>query len=247
MRDVEASEAHPKHSFEPQGYFNYFTEVEEEFVRRRGKPLLISPMDWALVETWKNAGIPLQIVLRGINEAFDSHDAKGRHFRKVNSLLYCQQSVEAAFAEYKLSQVGSEQTSTETAAPSGSKAKRKADTGIPRDVLLDFITRSDDDLRSALTRANELGKSNLGEALERARKRLAQIKASIEQSAKINSQAIERDFDSIDRLLIEAAREAIGESELESISKDAQSQLRSFRNKMDKDIYAQTVENFVLR
>src|SRR5262249_8109074 len=150
MQDLDGTKPQPHTStFEPQAYFNYFTEVEEEFVRRRGKPLLISPMDWALVESWKNAGIPLQIVLRGINEAFDSYDSKGRHIRKVNSLLYCEQSVEAAFAEYKLSQVGSEQTSTETAAPSGSKAKRKADTGIPRDVLLDFITRSDDDLRSA--------------------------------------------------------------------------------------------------
>jgi hypothetical protein len=56
--------AHP----ERLNYFNYFTEVEDEFVRRRGKQLLISPMDWALVESWKNAGIPLHIVLRAINE-----------------------------------------------------------------------------------------------------------------------------------------------------------------------------------
>ena len=87
-------------------YFNYFTEVEEEFVRRRGKPLLVSPMDWALIESWKNAGIPLHIVLRAINRAFDAYDARPRRYRKVNSVFYCQQEVESSFADYRLAQVG---------------------------------------------------------------------------------------------------------------------------------------------
>ena len=33
-------------SGERLNYYNYFTEIEEHFVRRRGKHLLISPMDW---------------------------------------------------------------------------------------------------------------------------------------------------------------------------------------------------------
>ena len=80
-------------------YFNYFTEVEEEFVRRRGKQLLISPMDWALVESWKDAGIPLHIVLRSINESFDSYDARAQKHRKVNSIFYCQQAVEGLLVQ----------------------------------------------------------------------------------------------------------------------------------------------------
>ena len=41
-------------------YFNYFTEIEEHFQRARGTGLfLLSPLDWALLEGWKNAGVPL--------------------------------------------------------------------------------------------------------------------------------------------------------------------------------------------
>lgn len=75
-------------------YFNYFTEVEEHFQRARGSALfLMSPLDWALVESWKNAGIPLPAVLRGIDAAFDKWRARKQKSQMVNSLTYCTQAV----------------------------------------------------------------------------------------------------------------------------------------------------------
>ena len=71
----------------PQNYFNYFTEIEDAFVRRRGKHLMLSPMDWALIERWKELNVPLHIVLRGIEKSFDSWEAIPRK-RTVKSLLY---------------------------------------------------------------------------------------------------------------------------------------------------------------
>ena len=57
----------------PQNYFNYFTETEEHFQRARGTGLFrLSPLDWALIEAWKNAGVPLEAVLRGIDTAFET-------------------------------------------------------------------------------------------------------------------------------------------------------------------------------
>src|SRR6478736_7829985 len=95
-------------------YFNYFTEIEDAFVRRRAKHLFLSPMDWALMETWKETGIPLHIVLRGVERSFDSFEAKPRK-RSVKSLLYCQEEVEAQFAEWLEALVGSTDSSeTET-------------------------------------------------------------------------------------------------------------------------------------
>ncbi len=61
-----------------ENYFNYFTEIEEHFQRRRGSILLLSTLDWALIETWRDAGIPLEAVLRGIDTAFDRYDAEKR-------------------------------------------------------------------------------------------------------------------------------------------------------------------------
>jgi hypothetical protein len=75
-------------------YFNYFTEVEEHFQRARGTSIfLLSPLDWALIETWKNAGIPLEAVLRGIDLAFEKWRAKPKKTQLVNSVAFCAQAV----------------------------------------------------------------------------------------------------------------------------------------------------------
>ena len=81
-------------------YFNYFTEVEEHFQRARGTALfLMSPLDWALVESWKNSGIPLAAVLRGIDAAFEKWRAKKTKTQAVNSLAYCAQAIATAAEE----------------------------------------------------------------------------------------------------------------------------------------------------
>jgi hypothetical protein len=78
----------------PRNYFNYFTEIEEHFRRARGTGLfLISPLDWALIENWKNAGVPLEAVLKGIDEAFEKWRGGKSKRRHVNSLAYCAQAV----------------------------------------------------------------------------------------------------------------------------------------------------------
>jgi hypothetical protein len=75
-------------------YFNYFTEIEEHFQRARGTSLfLLSPLDWALIESWKAAGIPLEAVLKGIDESFDKWRARPKRTHLVNSLAYCAQAV----------------------------------------------------------------------------------------------------------------------------------------------------------
>jgi hypothetical protein len=89
-----------------ENYFNYFTEIEEHYQRRRGTILLLSTLDWALIETWKNAGIPLEAVLRGIDEAFDKYDQRPSKSKKVNSLAYCSQAVLAAAEDMKEAAVG---------------------------------------------------------------------------------------------------------------------------------------------
>jgi len=87
-------------------YFNYFTEVEEHFQRRRGAGLLLSTLDWALIETWKDAGVPLEAVLRGIDDAFDKYDRRRSKSQKVNSLAYCAQAVLAAVEGMQEAAVG---------------------------------------------------------------------------------------------------------------------------------------------
>ena len=91
-----------------ENYFNYFTEIEEHFQRRRGTILLLSTLDWALIETWKDAGIALEAVLRGIDATFDKWERRPSKTRKVNSLAYCAQEVLAAAEDMKEAEVGAE-------------------------------------------------------------------------------------------------------------------------------------------
>lgn len=94
--------------------FNYFSEIEERFCLRRGTAVLLSTLDWALIETWKEAGIPLDAVLRGIDEAFDRYDARPKKTRKVNSLAYCAQQVLVAAEEARESAVGARREPTDS-------------------------------------------------------------------------------------------------------------------------------------
>src|SRR5262252_912966 len=101
-----------------QNYFNYFTEIEERFQQRRGSLLMLSTLDWALIETWREAGIPLEAVLRGIDGAFDKYEARalcaqGR-LRKVNGLAWCAQSVMEATEEAMEASIGAASADTTT-------------------------------------------------------------------------------------------------------------------------------------
>ncbi len=93
-----------------ENYFNYFTEIEDQFQRRRGSLLLLSTLDWALIETWREAGIPLEAVLRGIDAAFDKYDARKSRarVRRINGLGYCLQEVMTAVEDMKEASVGSQ-------------------------------------------------------------------------------------------------------------------------------------------
>jgi hypothetical protein len=119
-----------------ENYFNYFTEIEEHFQRRRGTILLLSALDWALIEIWKDAGIPLQAVLRGIDAAFDRYHQRPLKTKKVNSLAYCAQEVLSAAEHMKEAAVGT--------AP-----ESKADRGFDSNEIAEFLRRSARDLEAA--------------------------------------------------------------------------------------------------
>jgi len=101
-------------------YFNYFTEIEERFQQRRGSLLLLSTLDWALIETWREAGIPLEAVLRGIDVVFDKYEARKRRgrMRRINGLAWCAQAVMVAAEELREASAGT--------APAGSSVERES-------------------------------------------------------------------------------------------------------------------------
>jgi len=108
-------------------YFNYFTEIEDRFQQRRGALLLLSTLDWALIETWREAGIPLEAALRGIDAAFDKYEARQKkaRMRKINGLAWCAQAVLEAAEQMREAAAGTAVASAE-AQESGFEHERVA-------------------------------------------------------------------------------------------------------------------------
>ena len=89
-----------------ENYFNYFTEIEEHFQKRRESLRLLSPLDWALIESFQEARVPLEVVLRGIDLAFERHAKRKSKAQKVNSLSYCTQAILREFERLQENSVG---------------------------------------------------------------------------------------------------------------------------------------------
>jgi hypothetical protein len=102
-----------------ENYFNYFTEIEQRFQQRRGTLLLLSTLDWSLIEIWRDSGVPLEAVLRGIDAAFDKYDARKSptNLRRINGLAWCAQEVMAAVEDMKEASTGTVKPSASDPAP----------------------------------------------------------------------------------------------------------------------------------
>ncbi len=139
-------------------YFNYFTEIEEYFWQKRGAHLLVSPLDWAIVETWQKAGIPLSAVLKGIDRAFESYARSRRAAggRQLKSLSYCVDAVQEAADEEK-----------ETAAGTGPvvTTEKKAEETFSREALRTFFRRNVEKLSAAAARRLSVAEEKLTAAL----------------------------------------------------------------------------------
>jgi len=216
-------------------YFNYFTEIEDAFVRRRGKHLFLSPMDWALMETWKQQGIPLHIVLRGVEKSFDSYEARPRK-RSVKSLLYCQEEVEAQYAEWVEAHVGSSNASAE---PESDK------TPFSFAAISEHLQRS----RSALSELAQSRKQedDLSEALTRAIALLAAIQNDFASGATLDTRKLEDSLTGLERMLNDSMLSVAGSSTLDEFKNGVKDQLKPYRSQMDAAAYKQTFDNLLLK
>jgi hypothetical protein len=187
-------------------YFNYFTEIEEHFQRVRGTSLfLLSPLDWALVESWKNSGVPLEAVLRGIDEAFEKWRARKVKTQMVNSLAFCAQAV---LTEAKVM-------------AEGAPARPRAETAPPFTV---------DELRTYLegnAAALPAGYEQIAESLRKLATEADRHYTGLED--------LEQHLMVLEEKMIGAARAQQGEEQALESRRELDRQLRPYRGKMTAD------------
>ncbi|HKP45395.1 MAG TPA: hypothetical protein VJT50_02245 [Pyrinomonadaceae bacterium] len=217
-------------------YFNYFTEIEDAFIRRRGKHLLLSPIDWALIESWKEINVPLHVVLRGIEKSFDSWESKPRK-RSVKSLLYCQEEIEAQYAEWLEAHVGSNADNAEAA----------EQLPFQRAAILDHLKRGQEGLAVAAKKRKQLAHDELAEALARAGDMLAELAADFAETNVPDAQKLELSLTSIERMLSDVLLTVAPQEHIEAATKEVEHQLKPYRKQMEPVIYEQTKSNLILK
>jgi hypothetical protein len=220
-------------------YFSYFSEIEDTFIRRRGKHLMLSPMDWALIEGWKERGVPLHVVVRAIEHAFDSHESK-KQKRTVKTLLYCQEEVEAQYAEWLQSRVGS----NEEQAPEH-KQTDDSKSPFPRAAVLAHLARSLDTFSKLSAARPPVKDDDLSEALARGVTLLSEIKDDYGSAVQPDARKLEESLTGIERLLDDAIARTIPGSELGSVNAEIDSQMKPYKRHMDKAAFAQTRDNLL--
>jgi hypothetical protein len=203
-------------------YFNYFTEVEEHFQRVRGTGLfLLSPLDWALIETWKCSGVPLEAVLRGIDAAFEKWRSRKSKVRVINSLAYCAQAVlEQAQAMAGVAPVRSE---------------KPAEAPFALDELRAFLSRCAAELRAS-------GEGTYGEIASTLEGLAAEAESHYE-----NLEELERRLTTLEEKMIATAWSRQSEEELLAARRTLDLELRPYRGKMTAPQLAMLEQQYLER
>jgi hypothetical protein len=207
-----------------ENYFNYFTEIEEHFQRRWGGILRLSTLDWVLIETWKDAGIPLEAVLRGIDVTFEHYQKRPSKTRKINSLGRCSQEVLAAAEDMKEAAVGA-------AAGQAASAKSGAVQGFEPEAIAAFLRRNADLLESAkLPQSAGISVHAIaGESATTLRK-LAQETESKKSAVRLED--LERHLTVLEEKLFAALLAATPDEESVTVRAQADRELTPYRRKM---------------
>ena len=224
-------------------YFNYFTEIEDAFIRRRSKHLLLSPLDWALIESWKEMNIPLHVALRGIEKAFDSWEAKPRK-RTVKSLLYCQEEVEAQFAEWREARVGANESA---GSDNGTVNSEKTALPFSKEAIMEHLELGHVGLLRATAQNRLQKREDFADVLQRAASLLSELQVDFAETSSPDAQKLEQSLSGLERMIGDGLRSAVSAEQLATLEGEVKEQLKPYRKHMDKTVYQQTFDNLLLK
>ncbi|MBI4445683.1 MAG: hypothetical protein HY645_07205 [Acidobacteria bacterium] len=202
-------------------YFNYFTEIEEYFLRRRGKNVLVSPLDWCLIELWKASGIPPHVVLRGIDRSFET--AEKRQKKPPSNLFYCQPAVLEAFEEYERAKLGSEN-------------HLPGQAPFTREQVLAYLQKC----RTGLLHLK-------GELFESATQRLMALCEEVSRSAFPDYERLDRDLSTIGAEVTRELGARLPEEVRKKIRQEITEDVKIYRKRVSKEVYRRLQESYLAK
>lgn len=206
-------------------YYNYFTEIEDTFIRRRGKNLLLSPLDWAMMEGWQERGVPLHIVIRAIESVFDTFD-KNPGPRTIKGLMYCREEVEAQYQEWIAMQAGK---SAETDGHGGQPAFSREGISLHIQNAIDALSTS----------KNEA----LREDYDRAISRLEELEANYTE----DFEALDQALCDIENFLDDAMLTKSDADHLKELKKSVAALIKPYKSGMEPKAYEETFNLMLLK
>lgn len=226
-------------------YYNYFTEIEEHFVRRRGRHLFVSPMDWSLIATWRDSGVPLHVALRGIDRAMDGFFAKqSRSDSRVSTLFYCHASVMEEYARHLDSHLGEEPAERAGTAADAPRAPSEELEGPDKKTILEFLAARIAEIK-ALSGKQSIGQGASGEGIDRVVRRLEEITRDLETENQVDFEALDRDLAILDETLVGELHATIAAEQIAAWELEARKELKIYRKKLPKETYEKILENFL--
>jgi hypothetical protein len=202
-------------------------------------------MDWGLISAWKDAGIPLEVALRGIDIAMDGFFSRQqRASSKISSLCYCHDSVMEEYESYLESRVGESRPDPDTEPGSGGTPNTPAERNESETKeTVDYIAGIIEDIKT-LAAKQDPGSSIL-EGLMRVEERLEKMVLPPGPGKDIDLEAMERDLGMADAVLMETMLTVVPDEETAEWEKEAKAELKVYRKKLPKEMYLKIRENFI--
>ena len=227
------------HPISALNYFNYFTEIEETFIRRRGKHLLLSPLDWSLIESWQEKGIPLKVVLRGIENVFDAFDKNPHRARTIKSLTYCRDEIESLYAAWLETQVGKNGRSEKTIRPKSEKEPEADKTEFfPVETIEHYLEQ----IGRSIDRAKAGTDGKLRRVLEEAGEKI-----SVHKQKKTDAERLEAALNELENLIDRTLLETCDRKSLNEYERRIKKELAKYKSKMEPEAYRKTFELMLLK
>jgi hypothetical protein len=229
--------ASPKRAKSLFNYFNYYTEIEEYFWRKRGAHILVSPLDWAILETWQKAEIPISAVMKGIDQAFESYarSQRGQAGKKLKSLAYCVDAVLDAAEEEK-----------EAAAGKGPTLVKKGATAETFSVeeIRRFFIRNIERFKAA-SNAFALSQPEMAARASDTAEKLVTLLDRVETPGQIDLEDLERHLTILEDRVLTSLNATASDDLLVEIKRDLDRQLAPYRRKMTPDQLAALERRYI--
>ena len=233
-------------------YFNYFTEIEEYFWRKRGAQILISPLDWAILESWQKANIPVEVVLKGIDSAYESYgrSRRGTSGRPLKSLAYCVDAVLDAAIEAQEAAAGRGPEAQPATRRAGAHASGGA-TPFSAEELRDYLARNAARMREA---ADALGARARGASGETLLRRVAETAARLDERRLAldgdqigDLEDLERRLTVLEDGLYAVLQAAADEETVLGIRREMDRQIAAYRRKMTAEQLSMLEQQYLRR